>query len=872
MGKKRKKKFRAKPKVAKKKELWVSGKEAEITKLRSSIENLEREYGQGKITTTIYEQLKVEYEGRIKRLEQASFLERISIHHVLLIAIVALAFYIRVVLPYDSIFVGDLVRVAADDAVYHMRLVENTVRNFPHRIFFDPFTHFPYGAHLHFGPLFTWIVAAIALIIGMGEPTRHTIEVVGAFFPAVIGVLIVLSTYFVAKEIFDRRVGLLSALILAIIPGQFLSRTILGFADHHVLEIFFSTLTILFFMIAVRRAEGLRFEHVLRRDWSVLRTPLICSALAGFMLGCYLLSWPGAPMFAFIIVVYVVVQCVANHLQDRSSDGLCIVGVTMFVFPPVIAAQIVLEGVGQYGSLHISSFILGILAFLVLSGIPKLMERQNISRSYYPFVLMGIGAVGLVGINLISPTLLSSLFGAFGIFMPVGGTLTIAEVQPMFFRGGQFTLASAWFNFTTTLYIGLIAMVMLSYRVIREWRTAETLLLIWSIAMLLATISQNRFAYYFAVNLAILSGYFGIKLMEFGGWGALYENFKRKVSDSSDITRFISRYVKLGHVLVVVLVVSLLIYPNLTITMQSARHGPGVNMDWHSALVWMRHNTPDPGVDYYGMYDAPPLGERFPYPEEAYSVMSWWDYGHIITYYAHRIPNANPFQAGIGGPGPDGTIIPGASMFFTATNESTANWILDELGSKYVITDIEMATGKFWAMGTFAEGGDVDKYWAKYQVTTPDGRMGWRPIYYETMVVRLHFFDGRGFTSPYGEWIEPLEHYRLVYESPSTVGAIEGREIKYVKIFEYVPGAKIVGSAPSGANVSISLDIRTNQGRTFTYIQSTTGSFEFVVPYATQGAPYDTAPIGLYRLTIEGATKEITVTEDDVMNGNIIYV
>ena len=30
--------------------------------------------------------------------------------------------------------------------------------------------------------------------------------------------------------------------------------------------------------------------------------------------------------------------------------------------------------------------------------------------------------------------------------------------------------------------------------------------------------------------------------------------------------------------------------------------------------------------------------------------MSWWDYGHIITFIGHRIPNANPFQAGIGGP------------------------------------------------------------------------------------------------------------------------------------------------------------------------------------------------------------------------------
>lgn len=51
-----------------------------------------------------------------------------------------------------------------------------------------------------------------------------------------------------------------------------------------------------------------------------------------------------------------------------------------------------------------------------------------------------------------------------------------------------------------------------------------------------------------------------------------------------------------------------------------------------------------------------------------------------------------------------------------------------------------------------------------------------------------------------------------------------------------------------------------------------TGSFEFVVPYATQGTPYDTAPIGPYRLTIDGITRDVHVSEDDVMNGKTIWV
>ena len=49
---------------------------------------------------------------------------------------------------------------------------------------------------------------------------------------------------------------------------------------------------------------------------------------------------------------------------------------------------------------------------------------------------------------------------------------------------------------------------------------------------------------------------------------------------------------------------------------------------------------------YYTIYDK----NSFTYPNSSYGVMSWWDYGHMITYIAQRIPNANPFQAGVSGP------------------------------------------------------------------------------------------------------------------------------------------------------------------------------------------------------------------------------
>ena len=56
-----------------------------------------------------------------------------------------------------------------------------------------------------------------------------------------------------------------------------------------------------------------------------------------------------------------------------------------------------------------------------------------------------------------------------------------------------------------------------------------------------------------------------------------------------------------------------------------------------------------PGFDYAnGSYTKTLNADgTYLYPASAYGVMSWWDYGHDIEYVAQRIPNANPFQAGI---------------------------------------------------------------------------------------------------------------------------------------------------------------------------------------------------------------------------------
>ena len=58
---------------------------------------------------------------------------------IILALLFSLSLYIRVALPYDSVFGGSFVRFGGNDPWYNMRLVENTLHNFPHRIYYDAF-------------------------------------------------------------------------------------------------------------------------------------------------------------------------------------------------------------------------------------------------------------------------------------------------------------------------------------------------------------------------------------------------------------------------------------------------------------------------------------------------------------------------------------------------------------------------------------------------------------------------------------------------------------------------------------------------------------------------------------------------------------
>jgi oligosaccharyl transferase (archaeosortase A-associated) len=728
--------------------------------------------------------------------EQRRKVPPIAIVGIILAALFGVSLYIRIALPYDQIFVNDWVWFRETDAYFYMRNIENLVHNFPHFNSFDPYILFPGGGAGLARPFYAWFIAGIIRLVTVGAPTLHTMESIAAYMPAILGTLTLIPVYFIGKELFNRWVGVISAGLVAILPGEFLHRSLLGFTDHHVAEVLFSTVCILFLILAIKRAREreISFGHLINRDWSTITKPLIYTVLAAIFLGIYLLTWQGGLMFIFIIFAYLVIQFIVDHFRHKSNDYLCIIGTPLFLIAFLMLIP-VLSGSSR-DTVYRVSLSIAVVVPIILSIVSRLIAGRAFKPTYYLLTLLGLAGITLIALRVIDPGLFKYIVDQFNIFNPGGASLTILEVQPL-------TAQIAWGNFTTSFFISFISFAMLIYLLIKEKSADITLFLVWSMIMLMAALGQRRFGYYYAINAALLTGYFSWKMLDLAGLRKLlarpkevvetvrkFKKREKKARQKAKSKTFMQpRGVWVRVIVIGVVIFFAVFFPNIPQARTlGSQQNYIMNEGWYSSCLWLKDNSPEPFGDpdfYYELY--PPRSE-FKYPETAYGVMSWWDYGYFIMQIAHRIPNANPTQSGA----------TRAGQFFTAQNESSANDFADKFGSKYVMIDNAMVTGKFYAMVDWAEeetGKSVDDFYEIYYAQQQDGGGQWVPLYYpayyKSTVARLYNFDG--------EAVVPTESAVISYsEQESTEGINYKVVTSYQSFTTYEEAEAYVASQTSG--------------------------------------------------------------------------
>ena len=623
---------------------------------------------------------------------------------VLLAIILVVAAVLRVWAPWDEVLGGTRVNFLETDAWYHVRLAESQVRNFPHHVTVDPYAA-PDGQYVAVAPLLDSTIATVAVLTQGRDASTAYIERVAAIVPAIAGVLAVLAVWALATVAFDRRAGLIAALLAAILPGHFLDRTLVGFVDHHALEVLLSFAT----LAAIAYGSAIA---------------------AGLSLGLYLLAWASGSYFVFILAVWIVLVALVAPARRQAAARLV-----------VVAGAIALAMVLLFQDPRLFRYntqIAALVGLIAIAGAIALFAKQFVKT----MAGLAIVAAAVIGVAwFLMPSLVNQVVADISRFRPDPTRMAVLEARPLFLYTGNWEWSQPWAFFRGGFYLGLIAVAGLSVAAWRSRRVDHLLILCFTVVNYFATLGQNRFGYYLVPSTAVVIAWLSVQILDWGGVphaGAVKPRSKPSIPFQREIA--------------VVIVAGAIVAPNLVPAALTTERAGGMPSYWFEAMEWLRTNTPEPfaSPDYfYARY-----GKTQEQP--SFTIMNWWDQGYWLVQAAHRVPVSNPTQNGA----------PLAAAFLTATDEDAALAMLSPVHARYVMVDWELPfrtgadgslAGRFQNLADWA-GTPTSRFYSlcfahKNEVDPWDAVWIYREPYYQTMVYRLMVAGGQAVRAVNNTWV-----------------------------------------------------------------------------------------------------------------------
>jgi dolichyl-diphosphooligosaccharide--protein glycosyltransferase len=700
-----------------------------------------------------------QWRGRIEEIEEPGDLLPLieQYYHIpTLVALVAFMFWTRV-RDWENFVVGETVYFGGNDPWYHYRMVSYTVQNWPGTSPFDPWTYFPFGTHSsQFGTVYDQLMATAALVVGLGNPSDHTVRMVVLFTPAVLGTLTAIPVYYLGKRAAGRFGGVVAVGVLATFASTFVARGTAGFADHHIAEVFFQSVAVLTTMVAVSAAQQEKpvWELIQEREIGAIRRPVGWAVVAGAATAVYIWTWAPGVFLIGILGFYYLIELSSLQVHGESPEPVAIVGAVSMLTTTVLSLAVVEEidiGATSYSVLQPGLALAVGAGCVFMAWLAREWDDRGIPDYQYPVAVTGILAVLASALAVVAPGTFDFMIDQFLRVVGLGVSdraATIGEAQPLPFQ-------DLYQRYRFTHFIALAGVGYIALRqFLSKARSDLVLLAVWAVFMLVATLTQRRFDYYFGITVAVMVGYTVATVADFG-------DLLGPVDD-------LETYQVVSIVAIVLVVFTpLVVTGSGVLALQVSSGGPGQSPQaWNNSLAWMEDSTPTEGnlegagneMDFYGTFKAT---DDYDYESGFYGVLSWWDYGHWITVMGERIPIANPFQQGADQ----------AANFLLSGSESEANGVLNELSdgngteTRYVVADWKMATterqfatgsgrpininGKYFAPFQFVSG-EIDRteYYEPMLYPIGQNQNSFRQFqrqkqpYYESTVVRLYHLHG----------------------------------------------------------------------------------------------------------------------------------
>ncbi|TQQ80271.1 oligosaccharyl transferase, archaeosortase A system-associated [Halonotius roseus] len=657
-----------------------------------------------------------------------------------------------------------------------------------------------------FGTLYDQLVSGFILLTSFGDPSTEYAGLIMLVAAPVFLTATVIPAYLIAARFAGRWPALVGLAVFALLPGTVLRYSLVGFYDHSAAEVFFQTLGVLGFVTAIAVAQQSQpvWELVVDRDLDALRRPLLYSIGAGVAAALYMWAWPPGVLLVGFTGIFFALKITTDVYHNRTPEPMAFVGAVsmtvtgLLMFVPLKSFTI---GAASQHSLLQVILPLGVgLGSIFLAYLARQWETRELDRSLYPVSVGAMILVSAVAFSRFVVDLTGALLARVG-FSATAGARTIGEASPPLsdnppfefiyseYRLALFTAIAAalvmlarpliqsddtrdtgyvaaalttvgliylgspvvdqiagifgttWQVLGLLISTGLIVGATLRHR----YDATELYVLVWGAFIISAAFTQVRFNYYLAVVVAVFNAIFIAQATDF-------LDIRATAGSVRESAESLEGWQVMAAVTIVFLVVAPFVFPTVAAwdTAGPDSNGPGAVQIWDDSLEWMNEETPAPGtledpdaepLDPTGTYERPADGD-YDYPDGAYGVQSWWDYGHWITVHGERIPNANPFQQGA----------TEAANYLLAPNETAAEDALNEkMGedgqTRYVMVDAQMANpnSKFSAPTVFNDDVSFNDY---IDVVYRQRGEQLQPVrlrtqqYYESQMIRLYAYHG----------------------------------------------------------------------------------------------------------------------------------
>jgi dolichyl-diphosphooligosaccharide--protein glycosyltransferase len=267
-----------------------------------------------------------------------------------------------------------------------LRHAQFAAEHFPAVLRWDPGTHYPNGQVSDAAGLFDLVIGGAAWLVAGGPPGDHAVAVAAAFAPVAIGGAILLVLYWLSAQTLGREPGIVACALFTLYPGSSLSRTEIGFADHHGAELLLSLWTVAALIRHLNQASS--------RNQIPWWRPALWAPLP---LAVFVFTWKGAPahLLATGLAIYVYATFLIARGLDLTAAAcalfrygtglLIIVAVVAFAWPNAVLVS------------HLMPAIFGAAILLMLGPAAYLIVLHRFLHTTYPApVIAGFGGLGLI--------------------------------------------------------------------------------------------------------------------------------------------------------------------------------------------------------------------------------------------------------------------------------------------------------------------------------------------------------------------------------------------------------------------------------------------------------------------------------------------